>query len=112
MPIEWAVKDNYAPKEMGSNKQRIRRRRNPSPCSYNTVEKGQKYGIINAASLDSASLGLRPLRTLCACVIDGFAKMSLNCLKINATGSLRSRWSVDINQLINKNLVDIVYRRL
>ena len=41
MPIEWAVKDNYAPKEMGSNKQRIRRRRNPSPCSYNMVEKGR-----------------------------------------------------------------------
>ena len=39
MPVEWAVKDNYAPKEMGSNKQRIRRRRNPSPCSYYAVEK-------------------------------------------------------------------------
>ena len=22
MPVEWAVEDNYAPKEMGSNKQR------------------------------------------------------------------------------------------
>ena len=39
MPIEWAVKDNYDPKEMGNNKQRIRRRRNPSSCSYITVEK-------------------------------------------------------------------------
>ena len=37
----WHVKDT-APKEMGSNKQRIRRRRNPSPCSYITVEKGRK----------------------------------------------------------------------
>ena len=35
------------------------------------------YGIINAARLAGASLGLRPLHTLCACVIDGFAKMSL-----------------------------------
>ena len=50
MPIEWAVKDNYAPKEMGSNKQRIRRRRNPSPCSYYAVEKGRIlwYNIENA----------------------------------------------------------------
>ena len=38
--------------------------------------------------------------------------IELLCLKINATGLLRLRWSVDINQLINKNLVDIVYRRL
>ena len=29
-----------APKEMGSNKQRIRRRRNTPLCSYITVEKG------------------------------------------------------------------------
>ena len=41
------------------------------------LKKDENYGIINAASLASASLGLRPLHTLCACVIDGFAKMSL-----------------------------------
>ena len=40
MPVEGAVKSNYAPKEMGSNKQRIRWRRNPSPCSHYAVEKG------------------------------------------------------------------------
>ena len=30
-----------APQIIGSNKRRIRRRRNPSPCSYITVEKGR-----------------------------------------------------------------------
>ena len=29
------------------SKQRIRRRRNPSPCSYNAVEKDEICGIIN-----------------------------------------------------------------
>ena len=41
------------------------------------MKKDENYGIINAVSLASASLGLRPLRTLCACVIDGFAKLKL-----------------------------------
>ena len=41
------------------------------------LKKDEIYDIINADGLANASLGLRPLRTLCACVIDGFAKMSL-----------------------------------
>ena len=46
MPIEWAVKDNYAPKEMGSNKQRkgggeIRRR-----VPILRLKKNKIYGII------------------------------------------------------------------
>ena len=72
----WHVKDT-APKEMGSNKQRkggveICRR-----VHIIRLKKDEIYGIINAGRLADASLGLRPLRTLCACVIDGFAKMSL-----------------------------------
>ena len=35
------------------------------------MKKDENYGIINAESLANASLGLRPLRTLCACVING-----------------------------------------
>ena len=42
MPVEWAVKDNYAPNLLGRNKQRKTQFRNPSPCSYYAVEKGRK----------------------------------------------------------------------
>ena len=41
MPIECAVKSESAPKEMGSNKQRIKRQRNPPPYLHNMVEKGR-----------------------------------------------------------------------
>ena len=39
-------KSNYAPKEMGSNKQRIRRRRNPPPCSQIWLKNEEFCGII------------------------------------------------------------------
>ena len=46
MPIEWAMKEDTAPKQTESNKQRPRRRRNPSPWSHYTVEKDEICGII------------------------------------------------------------------
>ena len=52
------------------------------------MKKDENYGIINAGSLADASLGLRPLRPLCACVIDG-----CDCeetLKLIAEGKLNT----------------------